>query len=264
MRKESPKTERADQTWGAVPVSVTVLGAGDAFASKGRFQAGYIINAGGRRILMDAGPTLLASMKRVDISPSDLDLVLVSHLHGDHFCGLPFLILEYMYETPRGRQLILAGPPHLEERTWALFHTMYPESDTSEIARQLEFVEIDPQRTQEVAGIQIHSIRTPHTIQDISLAFRVEVSGRSIVFSGDTGWTDSLIDLSADSDLFLCECTYFDRPDLNFHISYAHFMTQRHRFTTRRLVLTHLGREVLERESDVALEMATDGMRLEV
>lgn len=247
-----------------MPVNVTVLGAGDAFASKGRFQAGYVIKAGGVRILMDAGPTLLASMKRVGIAPGDLDLVLVSHLHGDHFCGLPFLILEYMYETPLHRKLIVAGPPHLEERTWSLFRTMYPESDASGIAGQLEFVELEPGRTQKVAGLVVQSIRTPHTIKDISLAFRVEVGGKAIVFSGDTGWTDKLIDLSANADLFLCECTYFDQPGLDFHISYEQFMTQRHRLTMHRLVLTHLGREVLERESEVCLEMATDGMVIEV
>jgi ribonuclease BN (tRNA processing enzyme) len=247
-----------------MPVSVTVLGAGDAFASKGRFQAGYVIDAGGVRILMDAGPTLLASMKRVGIPPADLDVVLVSHLHGDHFCGLPFLILEYLYETPLRRKLTVAGPRNLEERTWALFRIMYPETDVSGIARQLEFVELEPEQTQEVAGLPVQSIRTPHTVNDISLAFRVEVDGKAIVFSGDTGWTDKLIDLSANADLFLCECTYFDQPGLDFHISYTQFVTERHRLSTRRVVLTHLGREVLERESEVKVEMATDGMVIEL
>ncbi|HKD69976.1 MAG TPA: MBL fold metallo-hydrolase [Candidatus Binataceae bacterium] len=244
---------------------VTVLGAGDAFASKGRFQAGYVISAGGTQILMDAGPTLLSSMKRLGMSPDDIDVVLISHLHGDHFCGLAFLILEYLYEAPRQRRLTLAGPPHLEERTWALFRSMYPESDTTEIARQLDFVVLEPERTQQVNGtIQVQSIRTRHTIKDISLAYRVKVGGKAIVFSGDTGWTDDLIPLSAGADLFLCECTYFDQPGLDFHISYTHFMTQRHRLSPHRLVLTHIGREVLERESDVAVEMAIDGMVIEV
>lgn len=247
-----------------MPVNVTVLGAGDAFASKGRFQAGYVINGDGVRILIDAGPTLLASMKRVGIEPGDLDVVLISHLHGDHFCGLPFLILEYMYETPLRRKLTVAGPPNLEERTWALFRTMYPETDPSAIAGQLEFVELEPERTQTVKGLPVQSVRTPHTVKDISLAFRLEVDGKAIVFSGDTGWTDKLIELSANGDLFLCECTYFDQPGLDFHISYTQFMTQRHRLTPRRLVLTHLGREMLEHQSEVSVEMASDGMVIEV
>ncbi len=246
-------------------VSVTVLGAGDAFASKGRFQAGYVINGGGCQILMDAGPTLLPSMKRLGLSPGDIDVVLISHLHGDHFGGLPFLILEYLYETPRRRRLTLAGPPHLEERTWALFRTMYPETDAAELARQFDFVVLEPPRTLQLAGaLQVQSIRTPHMIKDISLAFRISLGGKAIVFSGDTGWTDDLITLSAEADLFLCECTYFDQPSLDFHISYKHFITQHHRLSARRLVLTHIGREVLERESEVALEMANDATVIEV
>jgi ribonuclease BN (tRNA processing enzyme) len=245
--------------------NVTVLGAGDAFASRGRFQAGYVIDGGGCQILMDAGPTLLSSMKRLGLSPGDLDVVLISHLHGDHFGGLPFLFLEYLYETPRRRRLTLAGPPHLEERTWALFRTMYPESETAELARQFDFVVLEPARTQQLAGgLEVQTIRTPHTIKDISLAFRINLGGKAIVFSGDTGWTDDLISLSAEADLFLCECTYFDQPGLDFHISYKHFLTQQHRLSARRLVLTHIGREVLEHESEVALETANDGLVIEV
>jgi ribonuclease BN (tRNA processing enzyme) len=246
-------------------VCVTVLGAGDAFASKGRFQAGYVASIGRHRILMDAGPTLLASMKRVGLSPADLDIVLISHLHGDHFGGLPFLLLEYLYETPRSRRLTLAGPAHLEERTWALFHTMYPESDTSQLKRQLDFVVLEPGRSHHLPGaLRVQSIRTPHTINDVSLAYRISHGGKAIVFSGDTGWTDDLVTLSAGADLFLCECTYFDQPGLDFHISYTHFITQHHRLSARRLVLTHIGREVLDHEAEVTLEMADDGMVIEV
>ena len=95
------------------PVSelrVTVLGAGDAFASGGRFQAGYVIEAGGAHILMEAGPTLLPGLKRAGIDPVDIDCILISHLHGDHFAGLPFLMLQYMWESPRRRILTIAGP----------------------------------------------------------------------------------------------------------------------------------------------------------
>jgi ribonuclease BN (tRNA processing enzyme) len=244
---------------------VTVLGAGDAFASKGRFQAGYVVTAGGLHILMEAGPTLLASMKRIGLSPADLDVVLISHLHGDHFSGLPFLILEYLYETPRRRRLTVAGPPCLEERTWALFRHMYPDSDASEVARLLDFVVLEPGQTRQVAEpLRVYSIRTPHTIRDISMAFRIAIDGKAIAFSGDTGWTDELITLSAGTDLFLCECTYFDEPSLDFHISYSHIAAYYPRLSTRRLLLTHIGRQVLEHESDIKQEIAADGMVIEV
>jgi len=244
-------------------VSVTVLGAGDAFASSGMFQAGYMIDANGTRILMEAGPAALASMKRCAISPGDIDLVLISHLHGDHFGGLPFLILEYMYETRLRKTLVIAGPRRLEQRTWALFRGMYPASDSSKVARKLKFVVLAPGKSPRLGRCKVSTIRTPHTAKEMSLAFRIEAGGKTIAFSGDTGWTEKLIPLSANADLFLCECTYFQTMT-DFHLSYPMIAANRERFSARRMVLTHLGREVLERSSKVAFEMAFDGMKIDL
>ena len=244
-------------------VSVTVLGAGDAFASRGLFQAGYLINANGTRILMEAGPALLASMKRSGIAPDEIDLILISHMHGDHFAGLPFLILEYMFETPLRRRLVIAGPRRLEQRTWALFRAMYPASDPAKVARKLKFVVLEAGKSVRIGRVRIDTIRVPHTERDISLAFRIVTGGKSIVFSGDTGWIEELVPFSAGADLFLCECTYF-QSRYDFHLSYPQIAANRHRFTARRMVLTHIGREVIDRRSEVELEMASDGMKIDV
>ena len=142
-------------------LGVTVLGAGDAFASGGRFQAGYVIEAGGSHILMEAGPTLLAALKRTRIDPIDLDFILISHLHGDHFAGLPFLMLQYMWESPRKRMLTIAGPRHLEQRTRALFHNMYPGMNTHPLMRKVKFVELEAGRTARVGPARVATIRTP-------------------------------------------------------------------------------------------------------
>lgn len=240
--------------------TVTVLGAGDAFASKGLFQAGYVIKSDAGTVLLDAGPTLLASMKHAGISPAELDIVLVSHLHGDHIAGLPFLILEYLWESPRKRQLTVAGPRHLEERTWALWHAMYPESDASRVARWLKFVVLEPHKVTHVGKLSVSCIRTPHTVKDVSLAMRIGVDGKTVVFTGDTGWTDELVELSRDADLFLCECTYFESAQFVFHLNYPLIARNRGRFDVKRMLLTHIGREVLEHAAEVKIPMADDGM----
>ena len=94
------------------PLDVTILGTGDAFASRGRFQSGYMVEADGCRILMEAGPTVICAMKRLNFAPADIDLILISHLHGDHFAGLPFLLLDYVWEKPR-RTNSFTAPPSL-------------------------------------------------------------------------------------------------------------------------------------------------------
>ena len=245
-------------------VSLTTLGTGDAFASRGRFQSGYVITAAGSNTLVEAGPTVLASMKRCGISPADIDTVLISHLHGDHFGGLPFLILEYMFETKRRKNLTIAGPRHLEQRTWSLFRGMYPESDTTEVARKMRFVVLEPGQSARLNKIQVQSVRTPHTIKDISLALKVGVGDKLIAYSGDTGWTEELPEISRGTDLFMCECTYFESVDLSFHLNYPLIAANRPRFDTKRMRLTHIGREVLEHEGEIVIEMAHDAMRIEL
>src|SRR5439155_3256054 len=123
--------------------------------------------------------------------------------------GLPFLILEYLYESPRKRPLTVAGPRRLEQRVWAAMSALYHEYDPAKVARIMRFIVIEPERPARVGGFRIDSFRTPHTRRDVSLALRLALDGKRIAFSGDTGWTERLLPFSESADLFLCECTYF-------------------------------------------------------
>jgi len=245
-------------------VTVTLLGTGDAFASFGRSQAGYLIDAPAGRILMEAGPCLMQTLKGGGFSTDSFDLLLISHLHGDHYGGLPFLILDYMWETRRKKALTIAGPAKLEERTWSLMRTMFPHFELDKIKHKLKFVVLEPGRSTRLGKFKVSAIRSPHTKPDISLSLRVDGGGKSIVFSGDSGWNDELVDFSAGADLFLCECTYFESAHLDFHINYPQLAANRDKFKVRRMVLTHLGREVLSREDEIALEMGYDGMKITI
>jgi ribonuclease BN (tRNA processing enzyme) len=247
-------------------LELTILGAGDAFASHGRFQSGYIIEGASQRILMEAGPTALCALKRLKFDPADIDLILVSHGHGDHFGGLPFFLLEYIYESSLRTTLTIAGPRRLEERTWRLFHTMFPgpKPEIDRLTRKLKFVVLEPGCDVKFGPARVRAMRTPHMKRDVSLALRIVQDGRTIAFSGDSGWTDEMIPFVAGADLFLCECTYFDSTKLDFHMNYPGLAANRARFDVGRMVLTHLGREVLDRMREVKLEVGQDGMRIEV
>jgi len=248
-------------------VELTLLGTGDAFASHGRFQSGYIIDAPECRILMEAGPTALCAMKRSGFKPADIDIILISHLHGDHFGGLPFFLLEYLYESPRQTNLTIAGPRHLEERTWRLFHTMFPgtKADLQKLIGRLEFVVLEPGDEAKLGPMQVAAMRTPHMKPpETSLALRLQINGKTLVFSGDSGWSEEIVNFADGADLFLCECTYFDSTELDFHMNYPGLSANRERFKVGRMLLTHVGREVLDRIGDVKLEIAHDGMKVSV
>jgi ribonuclease BN (tRNA processing enzyme) len=246
------------------PVTVTLFGTGDAFASFGRSQSGYLIDAPGGRILMEAGPGLMQALKGSGVSTDSFDLLLISHLHGDHFGGLPFLILDYMWETRRKKLLTIAGPARLEERTWSLMRTMFPHFELDKIKHKLKFVVLEPGRSKRLGKFKVSAIRSPHTKPDISLSLRIDGGGKSIVFSGDSGWNDELVEFSAGADLFLCECTYYESAHLKFHLNYPLLAANRNKFKVRRMVLTHLWREVLSREDEIALEMGYDGMKIKL
>ncbi|HUO04059.1 MAG TPA: MBL fold metallo-hydrolase [Candidatus Binataceae bacterium] len=245
-------------------VTVTVLGSGDAFASFGRGYSGYLIDAPGVRAVLEAGPTLVYALKNNRIVTNSIDVIIISHLHGDHFAGLPFLILEYMWENPLKKPLTMIGPPKLAERTWRLMQTMYPRFELAKIQHQLKFVVLEPGASRQLSGIEVSAIRSPHTKPDVSLSVGIEAAGKKIVFTGDSGWNDDLLKFSAGADLFLCECTYFKSRHRDFHLDYPLIAANRDKFDVRRMVLTHLGSEVLSRKEKIGIALAFDGMKIKL
>ncbi len=246
------------------PITLTILGTGDAFASGGRAQAGYLFDAGGKRILLEAGPGILAEMKRHGIEADSLDAIIISHLHGDHFGGLPFLFLEYMWERPRKHPVIVAGPKNLEQRTWILMRAMFSRFNLKKLQKKVKWLVLEPGKGIKLAGVKLNTIRSPHTKPDISLSFRLGFDGKTLVFTGDSGWNEELLQFSAGANLLLCECTYFESAHLRFHMNYPELKRNRGRFDVGRMVLTHIGRETLEHAPEIEIEMAFDGMKIEI
>lgn len=240
-------------------VQVTFLGSGDAFSAGGKHQAGYLLQAEDSSTLLDCGVTTLKSLKTHNIDADIVDRVLISHLHGDHFGGLPFLFLEYLYEKHRQRPLEIVGPPGTEARVWDLFRAMYKETSAKPLTFEPRFVELQPSQTAEFGPLRVEPFRVPHQEREISLGYRVHLHGRSVLYSGDTGWSEELIRYSENTDLFICECCYFETR-LPIHLDYPRLAQEQHRFQSRRLILTHLGREVLSKPDQVELELAHDGL----
>jgi ribonuclease BN (tRNA processing enzyme) len=242
---------------------VTFLGTGDAYCAGGRHMAAYLIEGPEGSLLLDCGATVLASLNRQGLPAARVDAVLLSHLHGDHYGGLPFLFLHYMYIEPRVRPLKIIGPPEVEIRVQALFRAMYADTAAEPLPFELEFVEIRPQETLRLGGMQVDAFSAVHQKQPPSLAFEIKGNGWKIVYTGDSGWAEELVGHTQNADLFICECSFF-KTRLETHLDYPRIAENAGRFGAKRLVLTHLGREMLARAEEVSMEMAHDGLVVEL
>ena len=242
---------------------ITVLGAGDAFFNGGRRHSGYFVEADGTGLLLDCGTTALMALKALGIPAERVDCIAISHLHGDHFGGLPFLFLEYIYEQPRSRPLLIAGPPGTEERVWALYRAMYRELAERPLCFPLLFRELAPEQAETLCGVELFPFRVPHQEKEISFGYLVKAGGKALLYSGDCGWNENLVRYSHNTDLFICECCYFHKQT-TFHVSYPQVASQHARLGCKRLILSHIGREVLENMHEVTIECASDGLVVEV
>ncbi len=244
-------------------VRVTVLGSGDAFGSGGRFHSAYLVEAPGATFLLDCGPSILQALKRVHVDPSRIDFVLLSHLHGDHFGGVPFLFMEYRYESPRTRPFGIHGPAQTQERVQRLFSALYEKTANEPSPFPIHYHPLHHAQPTDVGGVRISALQVPHVCELESFAYRIEVAGRSLLYSGDSAWTEDFLEYARGVDLFLCECSTFDTR-LDIHVSYPEIAARARDIDCKRLVLSHLGSECLERLDDITLECARDGMTFEL
>lgn len=241
------------------PVQVTVLGSGDAFGSGGRLNSAYLVQAPGATFLIDCGTTVLQGLKRSGINPAEIDFVCLSHLHGDHFGGVPFLFMDFLYDSRRDRPLTIYGPPGTEARVNALFAALYSRQATEPMPFPVAFVELNPSGRTVVQGVGVEAFAVPHVTELVCYGLRFAVAGRTIAYSGDTGWTDDLVERTRDVDLFICECSTFETR-LDIHIAYPEIAAKAASLRCKRLLLSHLGSEPLRRRSEISLELAEDGM----
>jgi ribonuclease BN (tRNA processing enzyme) len=241
-------------------VRLTVAGSGDAFGSGGRAQTCLHLRPGGRpyALLIDCGATALTSLKNLGIEPGDVTVVAVSHLHGDHFGGLPFLILDGQFRR-RTKPLHVVGPPGTSDRLALAMETFYPGSANVTRRFDVHVHELDPGGGPvKVDDVAVRGFAVDHEAGAPALGLRVEVAGKTIGYSGDTAWTDTLVEVSDAADLFVCEAYTFDRP-AKYHLHVPDLLANLDRLRCGRILLTHAGPQVLARRAELALDLADDG-----
>ena len=225
---------------------LTFIGSADAFNSAGRGHSCYWLDgAASQPLIVDFGGTSLMNIRRQGRDPDELGAVVLTHLHGDHFGGLPFLEIELTFVAQRTRPLLVVGPPGTEQRVRALTELVYGRSITEHAQYEIEFRELGPGESVDVLGARLEAFEAVHLeAPDTALCLRLTgQDGRVVAFSGDTEPCEGLIECAREADLLVAECTGM-RPPMGPHTTWEDWPGLLERIDSRRVVLTHLNHEV--------------------
>jgi ribonuclease BN (tRNA processing enzyme) len=244
-------------------VQVTFLGCGDAFSSGGRLHTSILVKTSGSQFLVDCGASVMIGIKKFGVNPNDISIILLTHLHGDHFGGVPFFILDAQLVNKRTEPLVIAGPPGTKKRVFEAMEAMFPGSSTVAQKYPLEIVEFELDHINRFGEAAVSPFVVRHPSGAPALALRIELAGKVITYTGDTEWTETLIPAAKGADLLIAECYYFDKK-IKYHMDLETLLANLPLINPKKLVLTHMSDDMLARVGTLEYDCAEDGMVIDV
>jgi ribonuclease BN (tRNA processing enzyme) len=246
-------------------MKLTIVGSGDAFGSGGRTNTCFFLQTAKAKLLIDCGASALPALKGQGVPLNEIDGVVLSHLHGDHFGGLPFLLLDARFLSKREKPLLIAGPPGTRERLTAAMEVFFPKSSGSKWNFDWRVEEIAVGVETDVLGHALITAEVIHQSGAPSTALRLSDGVKTFAYSGDTEWTDALLPIARGADLFICEC-YAYAGKLTGHMSWEILKDRLGDLGAKRTMITHMNPTMLAKTEDAkaaGVLVAADGLTLE-
>ena len=244
-------------------LNLTFVGSGDAFSSGGRLQSALLLETAQGGLLLDCGATLLAGLQRCELNTNQIDAIAVSHLHGDHFGGIPFLLLDALFVQKRTKPLAIIGPQGLENRVRELCHSLYPGALDQPFPFAIDYHQLDCKQKSVQSFFTLQAFPARHGQHSAACSLRIELASRTLAYSGDTAWTPHLLSLARATDLFICECCSYT-PSGPAHLDYQTLSQHLDELETARIILTHTGPTMDHNRQHIDLEIAHDGLQLQL
>lgn len=244
-------------------IQVKFLGSGDAFGSGGRLQTCIHIKTAKGAFLVDCGASSLIAMRRWGVAPDEIDMILLTHLHGDHFGGLPFFMLDAQLISKRSRPLIIVGPPGTKRRMVQAMEIFFPGSSQVQQKFSLDIQELALDQPQTLGEVTVTAYGVQHPSGDPALALRIECQGKIISYTGDTQWTETLLPAAKGADLLIAEAYFFEKK-IKFHLDLQTLLAHLDELQPKRLIVTHMSEDMLARLEKIPCEYAEDGKLIEL
>ena len=245
---------------------LTVIGCGDAFGSGGRLNTCFHVVAKNSTFLIDCGASSLIGLNRLNLSPDEIDTIYITHLHGDHFGGLSWFLIDAQHVKNRTRPLTIVGPQGLKARFETATEALFPGATTFPRAFDITFKTWAVEQPMPVPGGQITPYEVLHFSGAPPFALRFEIDGKILAFSGDTQWVESLVPAAQGADLFIAECYQYD-VQAKMHLDYLTIQKHLPRISPRRVLLTHMSEAMLAKQDNIDHEFFTaaeDAMVLDI
>jgi ribonuclease BN (tRNA processing enzyme) len=231
---------------------ITVAGSSSSVPRIGRACSAYLLEDGGFRLSLDFGTGAFANMRKY-ADYDELDAVVISHMHADHFLDLIPLRYAIKYGARRrAKPLPLWTPPGGA----AMLHTMTSafanEGDDDFLASAFDLREFDPAKPLPIGDGTLHFAHTTHYID--AYAIRYQRNGSSVTYSADTAPDQRVVELARETDLFLCEATLLagavEGGGLRGHSSAAEAAQMAADAGVHRLALTHYAEDATASDLD--------------
>lgn len=242
---------------------VVFIGTSDAFGAAGRRQSATLVRGPSGGLMFDCGGTTLSGLNELGIQRGEIDTIVLSHFHADHFGGVPSMLIAMLYEDQRDEPLRIAGPPEVEQRVRAACDALGHPLEDRLWRFKTEFTVLEPGKPTRLGPVDVVGFQTHHNPEANPQGYVVTAGDKRIAYSGDTGWFDTLPDMVRGADLFICECTQVE-PGYEYHLSLAELVERQNEFDVGEMILTHLGTEMAALRGRCQLPTADDGLIVRV
>ncbi|MCA9624884.1 MAG: MBL fold metallo-hydrolase [Myxococcales bacterium] len=249
---------------------LTVLGSADAFNAAGRRHSCYLLEGEGfDPVMIDCGATALLALRSLGLSPAAVRGLAITHLHGDHVGGFPFLVIDGMFHERREGTLAILGPVGLEQRLARVVDVAYGDIMDRPKGFEIAYEERLPGSSTSWLNLRVETFAASHMDlpeQPLCLRFTLP-SGKVVAFSGDTEMGEGLLAAARGADLLVAECSGL-RPPIGRHCTWEDWQARFPELGATRIVLSHLGTAVRASIDDLlaaapattSLTFADDGL----